>query len=106
MASAVQLNLTSEQASLILPVLQNALGSRENCSNNANLVPPSMFPVGTSSLNSSGSSVSSADWLTEGSTDFLTNDYEGTIRFTAEELLQKKKKNTKSTKAQNFFHVS
>ena len=98
MASTVQLNLTPEQASLLLPLLQNVAlrgTDRENSSNVENLSPIQ------SSLNSScSSSASSSDSWTNNS-GFL-----GITRFTLEELLKKKKKNSKSTKAQNFLHVS
>ena len=100
MASSVQLSLTPEQASLLLPLLQNIVSlsnRRENFSNAENL-----SPNGTSSLNSScSSSGSSADCPASDSELSST-----TSRFALEDLLEKKKKNRKSTKAQNFLHVS
>ena len=100
MASSVQLSLTPEQASLLLPLLQNIVSvtnRRHNFSNAENL-----SPNGTSSLDSSCSSSGS-------SVDCPTSNLElsgTTSRFALEDLLVKKKKNRKSTKAQNFLHVS
>ena len=98
MASSVRLNLTSEQASLLLPLLQNiaSLGNRENRSSAGNVV--QLSPIKMSSPNCSTVILNHSLTNSESECD--------QSEFSLEELTEKKKKNSKSTGAQNYLNVS
>jgi hypothetical protein len=85
---AVQLSLTAEQASLLLPVLQQLSGVQG--SGAAPSTPASQLKHGSSTEMETG----------------LESDSSTTSLFTLEQLLTNKGKNMKSTDAQNFLHVS
>lgn len=107
---AVNLSLTNEQVAILLPLLQQVTkpaGTAEKSAisyPNAAASPLSLESSGfsPSSLSRTPSSSSSYD---SSNTDSPANSsFEG-IGYNLIELLRRKKKNSKSTEAQNFLHV-
>ena len=96
---AVQLSLTAEQAALLMPVLQQLAAVQKGTA------------VGTPSASVGRDRVPFSSEAPPSSTDHeaetgMDSDSSSASIFSLEQLLTKKKKNRKSTDAQNFLHVS
>lgn len=103
---AVSLSLTSEQAALLLPVLQQVTnhhtskGATQNATDIDLSSPMEFSPPANGSV---GYNTSSSSY--DSTSDSPNSSFEG-IGYNLPELLRRKKKNTKSSEAQNFLHVS
>jgi hypothetical protein len=95
---SVGVTLTQQQAMLLLPLLQQiASGSPQGISS----------PCGSTSSSSSGSTTSPPFFVPK-PTDhgYSTDVSESANKYSADELFQTKSKNSKSSDAHNFSHVS
>lgn len=128
----VQLSLTKEQAALLKPFLESLSTSSEN-PRQQGLLTNSSLPRPLRDTNAGGSdtsnvpntasksatgtpgatayeptSTASNSHVSEANVDDIDDDLSASssASYTAKELLSKKAKNAKSTKAQNFLHVS
>ena len=115
---SIDLTISSEQASLLLPILQQiqaASPSVTTVSTPIKVTPEpgpgihrdesssSCPPSSSLSRSSSSASAYSRGYT---STDTEAGYTSGGPRYSLEELVKKKKKNTKATEAQNYAHVS
>ena len=106
----VSLSLTSEQVALLLPVLQQVTNHHTSQGATQNVTDTSIdvsSPMEFSSPpnGSVGYNTSSSSSYDSTSTSDSPSSFEG-IGYNLPDLLRRKKKNTKSSEAQNFLHVS